>query len=325
MGRKQCAIRHSLPTTRPEENALLERRRLTRYAWLTIATAVLIITLKAGAFWLTGSVGLLSDALESGINLASALMALFALTIAARPPDEDHPYGHDKAEYFAGGVVGTLVVIAAITVAVTAVRGLLDPQPFQQIGFGLFIVMLATLGNYATARILLKTGQQYDSMTLEAEARHLMADVWTSVAVVLGIGVVALTGWYIFDPLIALAVAAHILRSGLKLVSKAVGGLMDESLPPAEIARVERILDSYREQGVAYHALRSRRSGARRFVSVHIQVPGAWTVQQGHTMLELIEADLRRELPALSVFTHLEPLEDPVSWQDITLHRSDKA
>jgi cation diffusion facilitator family transporter len=305
----------------PQGNFLLDRRKLTRYAWLSIATAVLTILLKTAAYWLTGSVGLLSDALESGINLAAALMALITLTIAAQPPDAEHAYGHDKAEYFAGGVVGTLVVVAAATIGVTAVRALFDPQPLAQVGLGLAMSLLAALCNFITARILLQAGEQYDSMTLTADARHLLADVWTSGGVVVGVAVVALTGWYIFDPLIALVVALHILRSGLRLVSQAVGGLMDESLPADELERIVAVLDRYAIQGIAYHALRSRRSGARRFVSVHIQVPGDWTVQKGHTLLEALEADLRRELPALSVFTHLEPLEDPTSWQDITLHR----
>jgi cation diffusion facilitator family transporter len=259
--------------------------------------------------------------LESGINLAAAVMALITLTIAAQPPDTGHAYGHDKAEYFAGGVVGALVVVAAVTIGITAVRSLFAPQPLEQIGLGLAISLLAALFNLITARILIRVGEQHDSMTLMADGRHLMADVWTSGAVVVGVGGVALTGWYVFDPLIALVVAVHILRSGLRLVSQAVGGLMDEALPPHELAQVEQVLNSYGKQGMAYHALRSRRSGARRFVSVHIQVPGAWTVQKGHTLLESLEADLRRELPSLSVFTHLEPLEDPVSWQDIPLQR----
>jgi cation diffusion facilitator family transporter len=300
---------------------LIDRRKLTRYAWLSIGTAVFTIILKSLAYWLTGSVGLLSDALESGINLAAAVMALITLTIAAQPPDAEHTYGHDKAEYFAGGVVGTLVVIAALTIGITAVRSLFDPQPIEQIGLGLAISLLAALCNLIMARILIRAGEQHDSMTLYADGRHLMADVWTSVGVAIGVGAVALTGWYIFDPLIALVVAVHILRSGLRLVSQSVGGLMDQAMPPEELARVQWVLDSYSDQGVAYHALRSRRSGARRFVSVHIQVPGAWTVQKGHTLLESIEADLRQELPALSVFTHLEPVEDPVSWQDIPLNR----
>ena len=304
-----------------KDSSLVDRRKLTRFARLSIGTAVFTIILKSLAYWLTGSVGLLSDALESGINLAAAVMALIMLTIAAQPPDAEHAYGHDKAEYFAGGVVGTLVVIAALTIGVTAVRSLFDPQPIEQIGLGLAISLVAALCNLIMARILIRAGERHDSMTLYADGRHLMADVWTSVGVVIGVGAVALTGWYIFDPLIALVVAVHILRSGLRLVSQSVGGLMDQAMPPEEMVRLERVLDSYSDQGVAYHALRSRRSGARRFVSVHIQVPGAWTVQKGHTLLESIESDLRQELPALSVFTHLEPVEDPVSWQDIPLHR----
>ena len=302
----------------------MKRQHLTRYAWLSIATALLTIGLKAAAYFLTGSVGLLSDALESGVNLAAAILALVTLTVAAQPPDEEHAYGHDKAEYFSGGVEGTLILIAAVTIAASAIQRLFSPQPLEQVGIGLVISVIAALCNLVVARILLQAGRQYSSVTLTADAHHLFSDVWTSVGVVLGVGVVALTGWSILDPLIALAVAGQIVYWGVQLVRQAVRGLMDTALPAAEMERVAAVLEGYQARGVAYHALRSRQSGARRFVSVHIQVPGAWSVQRGHALLEEIERELRQALSPISVFTHLEPIEDPSSWRDISLLREDE-
>lgn len=303
---------------------MYERRHLTRYAWLSIATAVLTIGLKATAYFLTGSVGMLSDALESGVNLAAAILALVTLTIAAQPPDEEHAYGHDKAEYFSGGAEGTLILIAAVTIAVSAVQRLFNPQPLEQVGLGLAVSVAAALCNLFVARILLRAGRQYSSVTLTADARHLLSDVWTSAGVVLGVGIVATTGWTILDPLIALAVAGQIVYWGFQLVRQAVQGLMDTALPASEMEKVVTVLERYRARGVAYHALRSRQSGARRFVSVHIQVPGAWSVQRGHMLLEEIERELRQALAPISVFTHLEPIEDPASWRDISLAREDE-
>jgi cation diffusion facilitator family transporter len=238
------------------------------------------------------------------------------------PPDEEHAYGHAKAEYFSSGAEGTLIVIAAGTIAYTAVLRLINPQPLEQLGVGLIVSVVAALFNLATARVLLKAGRRYHSVTLTADAHHLLTDVWTSVGVVLGVGAVAVTGWQILDPLIALAVAAQILYAGIKLVRQSVSGLMDTALPPDEMEKVTAILTQYEEKGITYHALRSRQSGAHCFVSVHIQVPGAWSVQDGHTLLEEIERDLRQAIPLVSVFTHLEPIEDPVSWQDISLTRN---
>lgn len=302
--------------------ANVTRKHLTRYAWLSVATAVLTISLKAAAYWLTGSVGLLSDALESGVNLVAALLALIALTIAAQPPDEEHAYGHAKAEYFSSGVEGVLILIAALTIGATAVPRLFNPQPIEQVGLGLIISVVAALLNLATATILLRAGRQYDSITLTADAQHLLSDVWTSVGVVLGVGAVALTGWQILDPLIALLVAGQILYYGVRLVRKSADGLMDAALPPDELAQVEAILQRYcQQEPIAYHALRTRRSAAQRFISVHIQVPGEWTVQHGHALLEEIERDLRQALHPVYLLTHLEPMEDPVSWQDIALDR----
>lgn len=296
--------------------------RLTLYAWLSIGAALLTMAIKGTAYLISGSVGLLSDALESGINLASALMALAVLSIVARPPDEEHAYGHGKAEYFSSGVEGTLIVIAAGTIAVAAVRRLLDPQPLHNIGLGLAIAVTASLINLAAARILLSAGRKFRSIALEADAQHLMSDVWSSAAILAGMGVVALSGWQLLDPLVALLVAAHIAWIGVNLVRRSTLGLMDTALPQAQLEAITNILEGHASQGVRYHALRSRQAGSRYFVSMHIQVPGKWTVQRGHNLLEQIEAEIRRAVPNITVFTHIEPIEDPASWDDEQLDRS---
>lgn len=294
---------------------------LKRFAWLSIAAALATIALKTVAWWLTGSVGLLSDALESVVNLAGALMALAMLTVAAQPPDDEHAFGHGKAEYFASGFEGFLILAAAIGIAAAAVDRLLHPQPLEQIGVGLVVSVLASLINLGTARVLLAAGREHRSITLEADARHLMTDVWTSAGVVVGVGAVALTGWLWLDPLLALLVAANIVWTGWQLLRRSTAGLMDVALPPEQHAAVVAVLDGYRAQGADYHALRTRQAGARCFVTVHVLVPGAWSVQRGHDLLEEIEADIRRAVPHASVLTHLEPLEDPVSGHDIELDR----
>ncbi len=300
-----------------------ERLKLRRYAWLSIFAAVMTIGLKAGAYLLTGSVGLLADALESSVNLLGAIVAFIVLTVAAQPPDEEHTYGHTKAEYFASGVEGTLIFVAAIMIAVSAVERLINPQTLEQLGIGLAISVVAALLNFAVARVLLRAGRQYRSITLEADARHLMTDVWTTAGVLVGVALVALTGWGILDPIIALVVAAQILTSGVKLMRDSVTGLMDTALPAEEIAAIIEILDKHSSDGVHYHALRTRQSGAQRFMSVHVQVPGEWSVLNGHSLLEDIDKDIRATLHPISVFTHLEPLEDPRSWEDITINRDD--
>jgi cation diffusion facilitator family transporter len=295
--------------------------RLTPYAWLSIGAALLTMAIKATAYLITGSVGLLSDALESGVNLASALMALAVLGIAARPPDEEHAYGHGKAEYFSSGVEGTLIVIAAATIAVAAIRRLLDPQPLNNIGLGLAIAIVASLINLGVARILLSAGRRFRSIALEADAQHLMSDVWSSAAILTGMGVVAFSGWRILDPIVALLVAGHIAWIGVNLVRRSTLGLMDTALPQAQLEAITAVLDGHASQGVRYHALRSRQAGSRYFVSMHIQVPGRWTVQRGHNLLEQIEAQIRETAPNITVFTHIEPIEDPASWEDEQLDR----
>ncbi len=298
---------------------IMSRTSLTRFAWLSIAAAVLTIGLKTGAYLITGSVGLLSDALESVVNLAGALMALAMLTIAARPADEDHAYGHSKAEYFSSGFEGTLILVAAVGIAITAVQRLLAPRVLEEIGLGLAVSILASGVNLATALILLHAARQHNSITLRASAYHLLTDVWTSVGVVVGVGGVAATGWLRLDPIVAIAVAANIVWSGAHIIRDSVRGLMDAALPPEEQAAVCRALEPHKQAGVQYHALRTRRSGALRFVSLHVLVPGSWTVQRGHHLLERIEADIRAALPNVTVFTHLESLGDPASWDDVAL------
>ena len=299
----------------------MDRRSLTRFAWLSIAAAVGTMGLKSLAYHLTGSVGLLSDALESLVNLAGALMALAMLVAAARPPDEDHAYGHSKAEYFSSVLEGTLILIAAASIGVAAVDRLIDPRPLEKIGAGLAVSVVASAINFGVAVVLLRAGKRERSIALTANAHHLLTDVWTSAGVVVGVAAVAMTGWQSLDPVVALLVAANIVWSGYRLVRESVDGLMDKALPAKEYAALRVVLDAHVETGIQYHALRTRESGARRFVSLHVLVPGDWTVHRGHTLLERIESDIRGIVPNVTVLTHLESLDDPASWDDQTLDR----
>lgn len=294
----------------------MERPSLSRYAILSIFAALLTIALKTAAYLLTGSVGLLSDAMESIINLLAAVLMLGMLIIAARPADESHPFGHEKAEYFSSGAEGLLILLAAVAIAMAAINRLLNPQPLEQLGLGILAAILAAMVNLVVSRILMRAGRRHDSGALQADARHLMVDVWTTAGVLAGLGAIALTGWLWLDPLIALAVALHILREGFQVMRKSVNGLMDQALPDEEQARIIAILEQLHEQGLHYHALRTRKSAARRFVDVHILVPGSWSVRRGHNLLEQLEAQIRTALPNTSIITHLEPLEDPASWLD---------
>ena len=294
---------------------------LTRYAWLSIAAAILTIALKSAAYLITGSVGLLSDALESVVNLVAAIMALAMLTIAARPPDADHTYGHEKAEYFSSGVEGALILVAALSIIAAAFPRLFAPKPIEQAGLGLAISVVASLVNLGVALVLRRVGRRNRSITLEADSAHLMTDVWTSAGVLVAIGLVALTDWELLDPIIALAVAANIIWSGFGLMRRSVLGLMDTALPHEQQVAVRAIQERYMQEGLSFHALRSRQSGSRNFVSMHVLVPGEWTVQRGHELLERIEADIRQAIPHVTVFTHMEPHDDPASWQDAQLDR----
>ena len=294
---------------------------LKRYAWLSILTAVATILLKAVAWQLTDSVGLLSDALESVVNLAGAMMALAMISLAALPPDEDHAYGHGKAEYFSAGFEGLLILVAAMAIGATAVMRLFDPRPLEQVGIGLAVSLAASLLNLVTALILRSAGRRYRSLTLEADAHHLLTDVWTSAGVIVGLAAVSLTGWLWLDPVIALLVAGNILRIAWKLLYSSAQGLMDRALPDADTVLLQAIFDQHRAQGIEFHALRTRESGARRFIDVHVLVPGHWSVQHAHELVEKIEADIRHALPQSTILTHLEPLEDPLSLADIALDR----
>ncbi len=270
---------------------------------------------------LTGSVGLLSDAVESLVNLVGAIVALSMLTIAARPADEDHPYGHGKAEYFSSGVEGTLILLAAISIAVAAVLRLISPRPLEQMGIGLAVSAFASLVNFGVARILLSVGKRHESITLEADAHHLMTDVWTSAGVIVGLVAATLTGWQPLDPVVAIAVAVNIVWSGYKLLHRSVLGLLDTALSADDQQTIASVLEKYRSQGIQFHALMTRQAASRRFVSVHVLVPGEWTVLRGHQLLEQLELDLRRALREATVITHMEPIEDPTSFADIGLDR----
>jgi cation diffusion facilitator family transporter len=300
---------------------MIERRGLLRFALLSVVAAVVTIGLKTAAYVITGSIGLLSDALESLANLVAALVALYALWVAARPPDEEHTYGHTKAEYFSSGFEGLLIVAAAVGIVVAAVRRLIEPLPIQDPALGLLINALASVVNLAVARVLLRVGKRHESITLEADAQHLMADVWTSLGVIAGVTAAVATGWHRLDPIVAIAVALNVLRSGSRLLRRSVYGLLDTSLPEETLGEIKVILDAHSGAGVRYHALRTRQAGARRFISFHILVPGNWTVQRGHDLLERIEERIREVVPNSVVDTHLEPIEDPVSWEDTRLER----
>jgi cation diffusion facilitator family transporter len=291
------------------------------YAFLSIAAASITIALKFGAYKLTGSVGLLSDAIESCVNLVAALIALLALTYAAKPADEEHTFGHSKAEYFSSGAEGMLILVAAISIGFEAWKRLLHPEEITQVGLGLALSLAATLVNGIVALILLRAGRRLRSITLRADAHHLFTDVWTSAGVVLGIILVKATGWLILDPIIALIVAVNIVWAGLRLLQETGSGLMDTALPKEDMDVIKGILNKYEPQGIEFHALRTRLAGARRFVEFHVLVPGVWTVLQGHDLCEAIELAIIQALPGTNVTTHLEPLEDPASWNDRELDR----
>jgi cation diffusion facilitator family transporter len=291
------------------------------YAVLSIVTAVLTIGLKVGAYLLTGSVGLFSDAAESVVNLVAAVAALWALVYASRPPDEEHAFGHNKAEYFSSGLESALIIIAAFWIGSAAWERLVDPQPLENVGLGLSISLVAAALNGGVALMILRAGRRLRSITLRADAQHLFTDVWTSLGVVLGIVTVQLTGWLVLDPLIGLLVAANIVWTGVRLLRDTASGLLDRALPPEDQEKISKILSRYEERDVRFHALRTRASGQRRFISMHILVPGSWTVQQGHDLSERIERDLAEALPRSTFFMHLEPSEDPASFADQSLDR----
>jgi len=300
----------------------LQFRIMERYAWLSVGAALATIALKTLAWWITGSVGLLSDAMESMVNLVAAMLALWMLRLAAAPPDVDHPFGRSKAEYFSSGFEGALIVLAAAGIIYTAVPRLSEPRPIETPALGIIISIIATAINFWTARVLLAASARYHSITLEADARHLLTDVWTSVGVLVAVALVALSGWLLLDPLVAIAVALNILWTGAKLMRRSFAGLLDAAIPEAERDDISGVLQEYAKRyGVAFHAVRTRRAGVRRFVSFHLLVPDEWTVHRAHQMAEEIEARIAALVPHASLFSHIEPISDPRSYDDIELER----
>ena len=295
---------------------------LERFAWLSIAAALATIGLKTLAWWLTGSVGLLSDALESLVNLAAALLALTMLRVAASPPDEEHPYGFSKAEYFSAGIEGALIVLAAAGILASAIPRLIDPRPLDAPILGLALSASASAINLAVGLLLIRVGRREHSITLEADGHHLMTDVWTSAGVIAGVALVFATGWLILDPLVALAVAAHIIWAGLRLMRRSWRGLLDAAISSEDSREVTKLFSEYSKRyGVTFHALRTRQAGARRFISFHFLVPDAWTVAHAHQLSEEIESRIRSLVPNAAVFTHIEPISDPASYEDQGLDR----
>lgn len=294
---------------------------LTRYAWLSIAAAVVTILLKTSAYFVTGSVGLLSDALESFVNLAAALVALFTLNLIERPPNEQFTFGFSKAEYFSSGFEGGMILLAAGAIIITALPRLINPVPLEQVGLGLLISIVASLINLGVALVLLRAGKRYGSITLEADARHLLTDVWTTVGVLVGIALVWLTGYERLDPIVALLVAANILYTGYRLLRRSAFGLMDIAIPADDLKTIQSILESYQKEGIRSHALRTRRAAAVSYIAVHILVPGEWTVEHGHQLAEEIEGRVRTAVPNTRIVTHIEPVEDAISLQDAVLEQ----
>ena len=295
----------AMPTVTKQPTPISDLRALYRYAYVAVAAAVATIALKTLAWQLTGSAGLLSDALESVVNLAAAVLAVVVLRWAAKPPDDEHTYGHAKAEYISAGAEGAMIIFAAGSIIWVAVERLITPTTLEDVGIGLAISAVASLVNLTVGLWLLGAGRRERSLTLESDGRHLLTDVWTSVGVIVGVAAVALTGWERLDPIIALAVAVNIVVTGVGLVRRFTGGLLDRALPDNERAAIQTVLDRFNGTPVRFHALRTRQAGRRSFASVHVLVPGDWTVQRGHDLLEQVEAALRERVPGLVVFTHL--------------------
>jgi len=291
-------------------------RSPTFYILFSVATSVATMALKFGAYFLTGSVGLLSDALESFVNLAAALIALATLAYAHAGEDEDHNFGHEKAEFFSSGIEGALIFVAAGAIIWSAAPRLMDPRPLEQVGMGLVLSVLAAGANLLCGWFLLEGAREHRSITLEADAHHLLTDVWTTAGVIAAVAVVHFTGWLVLDPLIAIAVAVQILWTGWSLIRRSFDGLMDRAIPGGERAQVVAILEQVKAQGGDYHRLRTRASGKKSFIDVHVLVPGSMSVHDGHDLAHRLESEIEAALPHAEVLTHLEPLEDPRSWDD---------
>lgn len=286
-----------------------EQRLLERFMWLSIAAAVVTICLKVAAAWVTGSVGFLSDAIESLINLVAALVGLWALKLAAKPADANHNFGHAKAEYFSAQVEGAMILVAAIIIIVTAIGRILNPQPVEQLGIGLLFSVISTLVNLGVGLVLVSSGEKYRSSTLAADGKHLLTDVWTTVGVIVSMVLVGLTGWQVLDPIVALVVGANILFTGYRLLRSAMLGLLSEALPPDEVAKIREYLSGFEaSHGVAFTSLRTAAFGRGRLINVTMQVPGEWTVSRSHKLADDIEEGLATTLGGAETIVHVEPL-----------------
>lgn len=299
---------HSTPAVLPPS--------LEKWAWLSVLAAVLTIALKLAAWWWTDSVGLLSDAMESIVNLVAAIFAVIAVRVAEAPADDNHHFGHDKIEYFAGGFEGGLILLAAIGIAWASIDRLLNPMDLQAIGLGAVLAAIASVINGVVGWKLMNIGKQYHSLTLESDGHHLLTDVWTSVGVIAAIGIVGISGWWWLDPVIALLVAINIFWTGGMLIYRAWSGLMDESLDAESAQALTKVLKHHCQAPLKWHALRHRRAGRRAFATVHVLVPGRWSMLQAHDLAEAIEEDVRQQLPNLVLSIHLEPLEDERAYGD---------
>ncbi|MBB1031679.1 cation transporter [Dietzia sp. SLG310A2-38A2] len=293
---------------------------LKKFAWLSVATSIVTISLKMVAWWVTGSVGLLADAAESVVNLVAAVVALIAITVAERPADDDHQYGHSKAEYFSAVVEGAMIFVAATFILYTGVERLINPVPIESLGLGLAISVVAAVINGVVGTLLIRAGVRHRSPTLKADGKHLITDVVTSVGVVIGVTLVWITGWEFLDPVVAIAVGLNILFIGYKLVHESGMGLMDATLPEQDNRAIQEVLDRHRQPGrVDFHELRTRESGRWRFVEFHALVPGDWSVERGHDLVEKVEQEIHAALPHSHITTHLEPIEDERAYNDVRL------
>jgi divalent metal cation (Fe/Co/Zn/Cd) transporter len=289
---------------------------LAKFAWMSIIVSVVVFGMKMAAWWATGSVGLLSDALESTVNIVAAVVALFALRTAMKPADAMHHFGRGKAEYFSASIEGFMILLAALIIVYTAIDRIISPRELEQIGWGLTISTVAAVINGGAALILLRAGKLHRSPVLIADGKHLMTDVWTSVGVIVGVGLVVVTGWNRLDGIVALAVGLNIIVTGINLLRSSTAGLMDKALSDEDHLKIVKVLTKYESDEVKFHALQTREAGRQRFVSMHVLVPGAWTIQKGHDLSENLEADIIAELPETIITTHVEPLEDERSWAD---------
>ena len=300
----------------------MKQTPLSKFMYLSIVAAIVTILLKFYAYYVTGSMGFMSDALESFVNLFAAVFGLVMLHISQRPADEDHEYGHGKAEYFSSATEGALILIAAFGIIWSAIPRIIEPKPLENINTGLLFSLLASAVNLLVGFILINNGKKKKSLLVEADGRHLMTDVWTSVGVIAGIVIVKFTGWLIIDPVIAILVALNIIYTGYKLISRSASGLMDAVIPEEDTRKIMAYLDSLKEQGIDYHSLMTRMSGQRKFISLHLLVPGEWSVKQGHDMADQVEeAIIGLFDEPVTVSTHIEPVGDPSSMKDIGIVR----